>query len=63
MIAFTNQAGGVGKSTSVVNIAAFLSKNYKVLVVNADGQQTATMNYGYQSLSIRLFALLCTRAT
>ena len=46
IIAFTNQAGGVGKSTSVVNIAAFLSKKYKVLVVDADGQQTATMNLG-----------------
>lgn len=46
IIAFTNQAGGVGKSTSVVNIAAFLAKKYKVLVVDADGQQTTTMNLG-----------------
>ena len=46
IIAFTNQAGGVGKSTTVVNIAAFLGKNHKVLVVDADGQQTTTMNLG-----------------
>ncbi|WP_052311294.1 ParA family protein [Bernardetia litoralis] len=52
IIAFTNQTGGVGKSTSAVNIAAFLSKKYKVLVVDADGQQTATMNLGINSYQL-----------
>lgn len=46
VIAFTNQAGGVGKSTTVVNTATFLAEKYKVAVVDFDGQQTTTMNFG-----------------
>jgi chromosome partitioning protein len=46
VIAFTNQAGGVGKSTTVVNVACFLAEHYKVAVVDFDGQQTTTMNFG-----------------
>lgn len=43
-IVIFNQKGGVGKSTSVVNIAGCLSKNIKkkVLVVDLDGQCTTT---------------------
>lgn len=46
VIAFTNQAGGVGKSTTVVNTATFLAEKYKVAVIDFDGQQTTTMNFG-----------------
>lgn len=53
IIAFTNQAGGVGKSTTVVNLAAFLGKTHKVLVVDADGQQTATMNLGINPYQLK----------
>lgn len=43
-IAVFNQKGGVGKTTSVVNIAAFLEKKYgkKVLVVDCDSQCNTT---------------------
>lgn len=45
-IAFFNQKGGVGKTTSVVNLAATFAKRLKksVLVVDCDSQMTAT-NY------------------
>jgi len=46
VIAFTNQAGGVGKSTTVVNTATFLAEKYRVAVIDFDGQQTTTMNFG-----------------
>ncbi len=47
-IAFFNQKGGVGKTTSVVNIAATMSEicKKKVLVVDCDSQSTASMYLG-----------------
>lgn len=43
-IAFLNQKGGVGKTTSTVNIAATMAKrfNKKVLVIDCDSQTNAT---------------------
>lgn len=47
MIAVTNQKGGVGKTTSAVNIAFFLAKaGHSVLLVDLDPQGNATSGLG-----------------
>ena len=47
IFAFCNQKGGVGKTTSVVNIAAYTaSLGYKTLVLDLDAQANATSGLG-----------------
>ena len=47
IIAITNQKGGVGKTTTSVNLSACVaSEGYRVLVVDADPQGNTTSGLG-----------------
>ena len=61
LIAFCNQKGGVGKTTSCVNIAAFLAKSgYKVLIVDLDPQGNTTSGLGIdKSRPFSVYSIIC----
>lgn len=52
IIAVLNQKGGVGKTTTTVNVAAALAKKHSVLVVDLDPQGNATSGFGIDKTAL-----------
>src|SRR5690242_9626659 len=66
VIAILNQKGGVGKTTTAVNIGAYLARNgRKVLICDADPQGNATSGLGLDknSFSTTLYEVLLGQAS
>ena len=54
IISICNQKGGTGKTTTCVNIAAALAlKEYKVLLIDLDGQANATISLGVNPVELK----------
>jgi chromosome partitioning protein len=66
VIAFTNQKGGVAKTTTTLNLAvAFSEKGHRVLCIDLDPQANLTMSQGIDpdSLEMSMYDVLVTHAS
>jgi len=54
VVALANQKGGVGKTTTAVNLSAYLARGLRALLVDLDPQATATSSLGIDPNGVEL---------
>ena len=54
LVSFTNKKGGVGKTTTVVNMAAYCAEyGKKMLIIDLDSQGNATTGLGFSKSALK----------